>query len=286
MSARDSITIVTAFFDIGRGQWSKEKGHPNYLQRSSDKYFEYFSNLAKLNNNMVVYTSKEFVEKIRDIRGSKPTIIVEIDIQEKFKQCKLEIEKIHSSSEFKSKIAPEQLKNPEYWSTDYILVTNLKAYFVRKSIKSGFIDTDLTAWVDFGYCRSDDTLNGIQEWKYGFDFKKVHFFTINKNFKIDSETVDKAILKNQVFIIGGAVVSSNEMWLKFSKIVKNCQIALLSKGLVDDDQGVFMMTLLENKEDFQLNYLGKNKWFNIFKSYDQTARQSLFDRVKNFLHLY
>ena len=76
------------------------------------------------------------------------------------------------------------------------------------------------------------------------------------------------------------------MWLKFSKIVKNCQIGLLSKGLVDDDQGVFMMTLLENKEDFQLNYLGKNKWFNIFKSYDQTARQSLFDRVKNFLHLY
>lgn len=77
MSAHDSITIVTAFFDIGRSEWSKEKGHPNYLQHSSG---EYFSNLAKLNNNRVVYTSKEFVERIRDIQGSKPTIIVEIDI--------------------------------------------------------------------------------------------------------------------------------------------------------------------------------------------------------------
>lgn len=48
-----SITIVTAFFDIGRGDWSVENGHPNYLQRSNEKYFKYFSNLAQLENEMI-----------------------------------------------------------------------------------------------------------------------------------------------------------------------------------------------------------------------------------------
>lgn len=281
-----SITIVTAFFDIGRGEWCKEKGHPSYLQRSSDKYFEYFSNLATLDNKIIIFTEKKYVAKVREIRGCKPTIIIDINIDEKFKKCKLEIEEIQNSNEFKSKVDPKQLKNPEYWSADYVLVTNLKAYFVKKAIELGHVDTTLTAWIDFGYCRDLDTLSEIREWQYPFNPKKMHLFTINNNFRIDKNTVLSAILKNQVFIIGGAIVGSNEMWLKFSSLVYDCQKKLLLSRIVDDDQGIFMMTLLEDSKNIQLNYLGKNKWFNLFKSFDQTSSLSLFDRIKQYLSLY
>ena len=49
-----SITIITAFFDIGRGNWSY-----NY-PRSEQEYINYFENLATLENEMVIFTSKKY----------------------------------------------------------------------------------------------------------------------------------------------------------------------------------------------------------------------------------
>ena len=40
------ISIVTAFFDIGRGEIGEE--YPDYLRRTNDTYFEHFSRLAVL----------------------------------------------------------------------------------------------------------------------------------------------------------------------------------------------------------------------------------------------
>lgn len=40
------ITVVTAFFDIGRENWTVEKGFPDYLFRTPDSYINYFKYLA------------------------------------------------------------------------------------------------------------------------------------------------------------------------------------------------------------------------------------------------
>ena len=40
------ITIITAFFDIGRGDWGSNQGYATHLARSTEQYFEYFKNLA------------------------------------------------------------------------------------------------------------------------------------------------------------------------------------------------------------------------------------------------
>ena len=71
------ITIVTAFFDIGRGDWTPDKGLPHYLERKTETYFERFSNLATLENPMVIYTSPDLVPKVQQIRGNKPTKIID-----------------------------------------------------------------------------------------------------------------------------------------------------------------------------------------------------------------
>ena len=75
-----SITIVTAYFDIGRGDWSTEKGHPSHLLRDNQTYLSYFENLAKLDNEMVVFTFEEMKPYIRKLRGNKPTKIIIIDL--------------------------------------------------------------------------------------------------------------------------------------------------------------------------------------------------------------
>lgn len=286
MVDKAEITIVSAFFDIGRGNWGEEKGHPGYLKRSCEKYIDYFSNLAELENNMIIFTSSEFVEKIQEIRGNKDTIIVEMDINNKFSKCKDEIRAIQNSIKFKNSVDQSQLKNPEYWSPDYVLVTNLKTYFVRKAIKENLVKTNLLAWIDFGYCRSKETLNGVKKWRYPFVDDKINFFTINKNFNISEEVVINSILKNEVFIIGGAIVGSKKTWLEFSELVFYCQKKILLGGMVDDDQGIFMMAFLESNGNIKLNYLGKNQWFSLFKRFDETTKLSFLDKFKMLLRLY
>lgn len=278
-----SITIITAFFDIGRGGWSVENGHPCYLQRSNEKYFKYFSNLAQLENDMVIFTSQDYVDQIREIRGDKPTTIINVCLDEKFADIKQQISKIQNSEIFREKIGAEQLKNPEYWSPEYVLVTNLKSYFVNKAIKEGLVHSQLAAWVDFGYCRNLKMLSKIKKWNFTFAENKVHFFSIKKTFELTAESVQHAIFNNQAFIIGGVIVAAPEKWVNFSKLVYMCQKQMLEQNIVDDDQGIYLQALLVQPDLFEIHYLGEDQWFDVFKRYDEKTHSNFVNRFKKFM---
>ena len=72
----DKITIVTAFFDLGRGDLpAMIRGRilPHHQHRSVETYFEFFDNLARINNPMVIHTTKDLSERIAAIRDRKST---------------------------------------------------------------------------------------------------------------------------------------------------------------------------------------------------------------------
>ena len=79
------------------------------------------------------------------------------------------------------------------------MLTNLKSYFVKRAIESNLITNNLVAWIDFGYCRDIQTLNGVQEWKYDFDEEKYIFYA-EKIPKLTKERVLKAIFENEVLL--------------------------------------------------------------------------------------
>lgn len=282
----NNVTLVTAFFDIGRSDWSNTNGSPDYLNRSTEKYFKYFENLAQLDNPIVVFTSMENIEKIKSIRGGKVTNIIALNFNESFRECRENVQSILNSQDFKSKINPEQLKNPEYWSADYVLVNNLKSYFVKKAILELNLESEYVAWVDFGYCRDSGVLNGMTNWVVNLNKNKVHLFTINNKFKLNKENVYYSILNNQPYIIGGVIVATKEKWLKFADLVKLSQKKLINELIIDDDQGVYLMCLLKHRELFQLNYLGKNKWFDVFKKFDVCSKLSFGDVLKKIVGRY
>ena len=95
----NDITIVTAFFDIGRGDWTPDKGLPHYLQRTTKTYLERFGHLAKLENPMVVYTSKDMVKEIEYLRQDRPTQILTLDFQNNFKKLREEITNVQKNAE-------------------------------------------------------------------------------------------------------------------------------------------------------------------------------------------
>lgn len=207
----NNITIVTAFFDIGRGN-IKRDNIPNYMIRSNDTYFQYFSYLAQLDNEMVVFTSVEFEDAIKKIRQGKPTTVIVFDFEKKFKYIKKQIESIQNNSVFISKVRNDLIGNIEYWSPEYVLINNLKTYFVNKAIQEKIIKTELISWVDFGYVRSKDVLNKVKFWQYDFNEEYIHLFSIYKKNKTQNyQDVLDFIFNNQVYIIGGDRCKSKSM---------------------------------------------------------------------------
>lgn len=284
MVMKSSTTIVTAYFDIGRGEWTVNKGFREKLSRSSDVYFDYFKRLAALENDMVIFTSSEFEARIAEIRKGKPTKIITIDLDKKFKYIKNKIRKIQQDDTFKNKLEPRQLGNPEYWSPEYVLVTNLKAYFVAKAINAGLVNTPMVAWIDFGYCRKSQVTGDLKVWDFPFDRNKMHLFTIKKGLVVSSlKQVFEFMIGNHIYIIGGAIVGSQEKWKEFYSLVTECQKETLRNNIVDDDQGVFVMCYYKRPTLLMLNYLGRGKWFDLFRVYRRTALGAKLQALRIFL---
>lgn len=278
------ITIVTAYFDIGRGEWTSNKGYREKLARSADAYIKYFEYLASLDNEMVIFTSSDLKSKIESIRKGKPTTVIAVDIKNKFKYVRKRIERIQKDVAFISQLAQHQLQNPEYWSPDYVLVCNLKTYFVTKAINCGLIKTPMVAWVDFGYCRKPKVINGLKLWDYPFNPHKIHFFTIKKGLNIKSEQqAFQYMIDNKVYIIGGAVVGSKEKWLEMAALVFECQRKTLQYNIVDDDQGIFLMCFYKRPDLIKLNYLGRGKWFDLFRCYRRSKWGSRLHALRRLI---
>ena len=261
------ITIVTAFFDIGRGDWTPDNGLPHYLQRTNATYMERFSRMAKLDNDMIIYTSEDLAQEISTYREGKPnTKIVIVDIKEQFKDLRERISAIQNNDEYKRLINTNQIKNPEYWNADYVLVNFLKSHFATHAIKNDLVDSELVAWMDFGYCRDDNTTNGLLEWKYNFDQTKIHVFSIK--YWIDGTYISDVIANNDVHITGPHIIASKEMWPKLEHMMNTHMEFLVNNNLVDDDQTLLLMCVLSNPDRFSVHVIQQDDWFVMFKDYN------------------
>ena len=263
------ITIVTAFFDIGRGDWTPDKGLPQYLQRSTDTYFERFANMAKLDNNMVVFTSQDLVARVEKLREGKPTKVIAKDFSNLALKLKNEITRIQSLEKYQEMINPKEVKNPEYWNPDYVLVNLLKSSFINFAINGGIIDTNLVAWLDFGYCREESTLNGVTHWQYPFSEDKIHLFSI-KDY-VEGTYINDIIANNDVHITGPHIVAHKSLWPKLETMIMAHTKQLLENNLIDDDQTLLLMSTLSNPEFFELHPVSANDWFIIFKEYNDST---------------
>lgn len=250
-----NITIVTAFYDIGRGDWKPEKGLPHYLERSVDTYIERFSHTAKLENEMVVFSTPDIIEKLRPLRAGKEdkTKFVEFDPRAAYAKVREEIVKVHQDKEYQDLIYKSQRLNPEYWNADYVLVTNLKATFVDMAIKNNLVSNDMVAWIDFGYCRDASKIPPSMKWEYDFDPTKIHLFKYHDY--QEGRSLQDLVASNDVHILGAKAVASKEMWSVMSQLMNKSFQILMSNKLVDDDQTLFLISTLLNPELFELHQI-------------------------------
>jgi hypothetical protein len=112
------------------------------------------------------------------------------------------------------------------------------------------VDTDLVAWLDFGYCRTADKVPESKRWSYDFDIEKMHLF----NYKdYDDTPIQRIISTNDVFILGAKIVGGKSAWPKFETLMKDSLVELGQNGMVDDDQTLMLMSTIKQPDLFELH---------------------------------
>lgn len=250
----DKITIVTAFFSIGRGEWKEYK-------RTNENYLNYFDFWCRINNDMIIYTDKETAKKIEEIRikkyKRKNTKVIIIEEWKKIDEELYNNIKLAAKNELNKNL--RLIPNfPESWNYDYNYVMMLKYWCVKDAVEKK-LAKGMIAWIDFGtnhggkyYMESSEF---DFEWKWNFS-DKIHLFKVNE---LDDLPIFEVIRRMNSYIQGGAIVAPDRLWPKLWQLMKQNMIALNKIGIIDDDQTILLMSYRENKELFELH---DSKWFS------------------------
>ena len=253
--------IVTAFFDIGRGD--KKNGK---LTRSNTQYMEYFKVWSRLKNEMVIYTEPKFVNEVKSIREQYGlgycTYVIEIpnlyeiesDIYQKMKRV------VQYGNAQKLKLHLNAMSgNAEY---DYVML--LKYYFMSEAVKYLKKERGNVSWIDFGFnhgtvCYSD-ARDFSFEWCPDLQ-KKIHVFSI----QIPADVNGLANLLLQTDCMMGAPVvadvkKSDILW----RYCREAMLALISLDTIDDDQQLLLMAYKLHPEEFCIHQSG---WFLPIKEF-------------------
>lgn len=235
----DDVTIVTAFYDIGRGDI---KG----AERDYNKYIEYFSFWAGLKNTLIIYTSDEFKDKILSIRKNlglenKTTLIIkelESFDKEALQKMREILAKYNQSKGRKNPL------NIECVSADYDYIMYCKPFFVCDAIERGLTSHNVL-WLDFGFNHGGEFFTNKNEFNFtlklqdyaSFDEKCVNFFALK-----DKEEAHLAEIyySMETFLIGGIIYGKCRTWHQFRQNLSEALRAFLSFQIIDDDQILFL----------------------------------------------
>lgn len=252
------ITIVSAFFDIGRGNMQG-------FERSSNKYVEYFKFWARMRNKLVVYTDKITAEQVLAIRDEfnlkdRTQVIIVDDVYGLEPEVYAQIEnalKNEAAVNFR-----DYPKNPESWNPRYNYVTYLKPYFVADAVKKGYVD-GMVAWVDFGYNHGGENCIYSAEfdflWSYDFS-PKIHLFAMEEP---DDMPIFEVVKTMRAYIAGAIMVAPAELWIDFAQLYKESMLHLTHCGVADDDQTLSIMAYRERPELFEIHPV--DDWFIALK---------------------
>lgn len=248
------IKIVTAFFDIGRGEYETHK-------RSTDKYFEYFKFWARIKNELIVYCDPENVERIKAIREdfglTEQTTVIPVNMKEIEPDILARMQRIESDEGFQNFRYLE--KDPSNTAL-YNYVMLLK-WWCMKDASERIEKSCNLAWVDFGFNHGgaryiDDTdFDFYWEWDYPNKLNAFCLYNPNKVSIIESLQFQFDCFTGCSFVL--PIELASDFW----KYMKEAMNALIDCGCIDDDQHLMLMVYKKRPELFNIQYAN---WFEMF----------------------
>lgn len=264
--------IVTAYYDIGRGQWQ-------HFQRGSDRYFERFERLCLMHNDIVVYTHPTLRERFEALQRRKPNLtVIYDDIFERHAGLLERIRAVQQDPEFRAGIGP--IESAEYNSAEYVLINALKSEFCCQAIDSGRFSHEQVAWIDFGYLRKARQIARSRRWESPWP-DGIHFFSLRSL----APPIDllRTIQTNTVYIQGCHLVAHRREWAFVREGLMGALESLLARGWVDDDQTLLLMLALQHPDRVTVHPVALERrldWFVLFRRFNPAeARATVADRL-------
>ena len=266
------ITFITAFIKIKKNKYNSD-------------YLNWISNLLlNLDNNLIIYTSIEYYDIIKELRSKyeDKTIIIIIKLEDFYMYKYIEYLKYDY----------ERDHEKDYHNTDLYLIWNEKLKFIEKGILLNPFKTSYFAWCDIGYVR-----NNIYIDKYLKSFPnlsqltedKIYMLNIDYNFTID-DFLDPYNIKYRYIsnIIGGGFIIGKENKLieminiYYNEIIPN----YINKNLfIGKDQTLYVSLYLTYplliklirgyNDNYTIPYC-ELKWFYFLKYLSKNAKKSIF----------
>lgn len=242
------LTIVTAFFDIGREKWTG-------FERDNSKYVEFFKFWARMKNRVVVYTDSQTARQVEEIRASfglqDRTHVICVDdvttVAPDVYQALSRVMANEASVKFRRKPTYPESCNPLY---NYVMY--LKAHLITDAIQRGLAQ-GMVAWMDFGYNHGGAFYNKPEEfdfvWSYDFS-PKIHVFAVEP---LDDTPVFEIVRDMKIYFAGGIIVAPDSLWPKLLEMVRHALFSLLECGLADDDQTLLIMAYRAEPELFEVH---------------------------------
>lgn len=258
------VTIVTAFFDIGRENFRT-------LPRSSEVYFEHFHFWARIQNPLVVYTSRQFRERILEIRsefglGDLTKVFVIDDpfaIQPEIFARMSEVSRDHWFRDFRL------LPHATSGIAEYSYLMLLKSWFVSNAVSRG-VTTETAAWIDFGFNHGGVAYPHTEEFDFAWrcekdEYDKVVLFSMDE---YDDRPIFEIVRRLSDCLMGAPIIIPSRRASELWDVNRESMQTLLRVGLIDDDQLIQMMSLRARPELFEVR---RSEWFRPLKDVSGAA---------------
>ena len=263
------MVVTTALFDLDRTDW------PNY-NRSIETYKRYGKNILSLKSNMVIYTTedlKSYFEENRKVADPDltRTIIVTLKLQDIPYYNYLEkLETLMKTDFFIQNIKNRaDIYRPEANYPIYNIIQFAKSKFVETTIKNNFFNSETHCWLDISAYHDifpQEFLNRTYPSKNEdllLDGKIHHFYRQHPR-DSDANKVWYYGDPDDVRMVGGWFGGTKAAMLKYAEIINKVIDDSISEGVISDDQNIYTIAYLENKELFNLHdgHFAHSPWFS------------------------
>ena len=256
-------TIVTALYDIGRGEL---KGIDSY--RPFSKYLSWFKNLLSINAPMVVFVDQSLASYVKEHRPENYQTKVVIRKFQELKAYKYHdriqntIHKMHRQVKKK----PNHFINcPEFSTAKYQTVIYSKFDLLLEVSEENPFDSNYFFWLDAGTFYDKPTFDFTVPWPDPLKVKVFgdKFLLPNVCFDPDqSQIKDKRsyVLKHKAdvcaYMLGGTKTAISKIHKKFWREVDH----LLKLDLTTNEQMILQILFLKDPQDYYLWYQTRNNY--------------------------
>lgn len=259
MTTKQSVTIVTAFFDIGRDNWSTSHA------RSVDKYLENASRMLSLDNNMVIFIEPKYydfvVDKRRDNKSITQIYKIELHDLPMYKNVST-FNSIMKSFKYRNALADPTV--PECTQPLYDVIMFSKTWFIQQAIQHNDFNSTHWVWLDFGvhpHMLRTEHLN-TKLFQTGVD-DKIKFLCRSQPESSDLDLFDFYTSHTNRFA-GTMFTGCTQNMLKLHEYMMQEVDTCINEQVIDCDQSLFAIVYLRHPELFKL-YSGD--WGDLIVNY-------------------